>query len=130
MSSIAGLNNYNNLLHTTQRRAISEALEHRAGRVGMDLSFKARGFGRVGEVLTTAAAKVNGKHGDNQYIPEGLHSRPYYGYDARIDPTLLNSVRNKFVDVSGLLIPNKDLPKGKDNMNRTFKPLKSYNIIV
>jgi hypothetical protein len=24
-----------------------------------------------------------------------LHSRPYYGYDARMDPTLLNSVRNK-----------------------------------
>ena len=114
MSSVAGLNNYNNLLHATKRIAISEALEHIAGRVGMDLRFKSQGFGRIDEVLTTPAAKINGKSRDLKYIPTALHSRPYYGYDARMDPTLLNSVRNKYVEVSGLLIPNKDLPKGKD----------------
>jgi hypothetical protein len=128
MASIAGLNGFNNLLYATNKRAMSEALEHRAGRIGLDLRFK--GYETINEVLTTGAAQINGKHGDSKYIPEGIHSRPYYGYDARMDPTLLNSVRNKYVDVSGLLIPNKNLPKGKDDMNRTFKPLKSYNIIV
>ncbi len=88
MTSIAGLNNYNNLLQATKRRAISEELEHRAGRVGMDLRFK--GYANIGEVLTTAAAKINGKSGDLKYISNAQHSRPYYGYDARIDPTLLN----------------------------------------
>ncbi len=58
------------------------------------------------------------------------HSRPYYGYDARIDPTILNAVRNKYVDVSGLLIPNNDLPKNKNGMNRTQKPYRAYGIIV
>ena len=130
MAIIAGLNGFNNLLYATKKRAISEALEHRAARVGMDLRFKARGFGRIGEVLTTAAAKINGKYGDSKYIPKGLHSRPYYGYDARIDPTLLNSVRNKYVDVSGLLIPNKNLPQNKNNMNITVKPYKSFGVIV
>ena len=128
MASIAGLNGFNNLLYATNKRAMSEALEHRAGRVGLDLRFK--GYETINEVLTTGTAQINGKHGDSKYIPGGIHSRPYYGYDARMDPTLLNSVRNKYVDVSGLLIPNKNLPKGKDDMNRTFKPLKSYNIIV
>ena len=128
MASIAGLNGFNNLLYATNKRAMSEALEHRAGRVGLDLRFK--GYETINEVLTTRTAQINGKHGDSKYIPEGIHSRPYYRYDARMDPTLLNSVRNKYVDVSGLLIPNKNLPKGKDDMNRTFKPLKSYNIIV
>lgn len=129
MSSVAGLNNYNNLLQATKRRAISEALEHKAGRVGMDLSFK--GYENINEVLTTAAAKINGKRADIKYVPDVLHSRPYYGYDARTDPTILNSIRNKYVDVSGLLIPNKDLPKkGKDKMNMTVKPLKPYGIIV
>ncbi len=33
------------------------------------------------EVLTAAAAKENGKHADTIYIPNALHSRPYYGYD-------------------------------------------------
>ena len=119
MTSIAGLNNFNNLLYATKRMAISDELEHRAGRVGMDLQFK--GYANIDEVLTTAAAKINGKRADIKYTPDILHSRPYYGYDARIDPTLLNSVRNKYVDVSGLLIPNKDLPKNKNNMeNCTF----------
>ena len=119
---------FNNLLYAIEKRAQSEALEHRAGRVGMDLRFK--GYSKTNEILTTAAAKINGKSGDIKYIPTALHSRPYYGYDARIDPTVLNSVRNKYVDVSGLLIPNKYLPKNKDNMNSTVKPLKPYGIII
>ena len=40
MSSVAGLNNFNNLLQATKRIANSEASERRAGRVGMDLRFK------------------------------------------------------------------------------------------
>ena len=128
MSIVAGLNNFNNLLYATKRRGISETLERKAGRVGMDLRFK--GYANIDEVLTTAAAKINGKYGDSKYIPKGLHSRPYYGYDARIDPTLLNSVRNKYVDVSGLLIPNKNLPQNKNNMNITVKPYKSFGVIV
>ena len=106
MSITATLNHFNNLLEATKRRAIGESLEHRAGRVGLDLTFK--GYETINKVLTTPAAQINGKYGDIKYVPDVLHSRPYYGYDARMDPTLLNSVRNKFVDVSGLLIPNKD----------------------
>ncbi len=128
MSSVAGLNNYNNLLQATKRQAISEALEHKAGRVGMDLRFK--GYDKTDEILTTSVAKLNGKSRDLKYIPTALHSRPDYGYDARIDPTLLNSIRNRYVDVSGTLIPNKYLPKNKDKMNITFKPLKAYGVIV
>lgn len=94
----------------------------------MDLRF--RGYGNTDEVLTSAAAQINGKYADILYVPEGIHSRPYYGYDARIDPTTLNAVRNKFVDVSGLLIPNKELPKNKNEMNRTQKPYRAYGIIV
>lgn len=128
MSIIAGLNGFNNLLYAVKKRTTSEALEHRAGRVGMDLRFK--GYANIGEVLTTSTAKINGKSGDLKYIPTALHSRPYFGYDARIDPTLLNSVRNRYVDVSGLLVPNKNLPKNKDNMNMTVRPFKAYGIIV
>ncbi len=117
MSSVARLNNFNNLLYATKRTAISQELERKAGGVGMDLRFK--GYANIDEVLTTAAAKINGKYADIKYTPDVLHSRPYYGYDARMDPTLLNSVRNKYVEVSGLLIPNKDLPKNKNNMNMT-----------
>ncbi len=128
MSSVAGMNNYNNLLQATKRIAISEAMEHKAGRVGLDLRFK--GYDKTDEILTRAAAKINGKRADIKYIPTPLHSRPYYGYDARMDPTLLNSIRNKFVEVSGLLIANKKLPKNKDKMNMTIKPLKSYGVIL
>ena len=87
-------------------------------------------YENINEVLTTRTAQINGKSGDSQYIPDEKHSRPYYGYDARIDPTILNAVRNKYVDVSGLLIPNKDLPKNKNGMNRTQKPYRAYGIIV
>lgn len=128
MSSIAGLNNFNNLLYATHKRAVYDELEHRAGRVGLDLRFK--GYENINEVLTTRTAQINGKSGDSLYIPQDKHSRPYYGYDAKIDPTILNSVRNKYIDVSGLLIPNKDLPKNKNIMNRTQKPYMAYGIIV
>jgi hypothetical protein len=109
MSSIAGPNNFNNLLYATTRRAIREALEHKAGRVGMDLRFK--GYANIGEVLTTAAAKINGKYADIKYMSNVLHSRPYFGYDAKREPTILNSIRNRYVDVSGFFIVNKDLPR-------------------
>ena len=128
MSSIAGLNNFNNLLYATHKRAVYNELEHRAGRVGLDLRFK--GYENINEVLTTRTAQINGKSGDSLYIPDEKHSRPYYGYDARIDPTILNAIRNKYVDVSGLLIPNKELPKNKNEMNRTQKPYRAYEIIV
>ena len=128
MSIVAGLNHFNNLLYATKRRAISETLEHKAGRVGMDLRFK--GYANIGEVLTTSAAKINGKRADIIYMSNVLHSRPYYGYDAKMDPTILNSIRNKHVDVSGLLILNKDLPKNKNNMNMTVKPFKPYGVIL
>jgi RNA:NAD 2'-phosphotransferase (TPT1/KptA family) len=109
MSIVAGLNHFNNLLYATKRRAISETLEHKAGRVGMDLRFK--GYANIGEVLTTSAAKINGKRADIKYMSNVLHSRPYYGYDAKMDPTILNSIRNRYVDVSGFFIVNKDLPR-------------------
>ncbi len=94
MASVTGLNHFDNLLYATKKIAFHEELEHRAGRVGMDLRF--RGYGSTDEVLTAAAAQINGKYADILYIPDGIHSRPYYDYDARIDPTILNSVRNKF----------------------------------
>ena len=81
MSSVAGLNNFNNLLQATKRIANSEASERRAGRVGMDLRFK--GYSKIDEVLTTSVAKINGKSRDLKYIPDVLHSRPDYGYDHR-----------------------------------------------
>ena len=68
MSSISGLNNFNNLLYATHKRAVYNALEHRAGRVGLDLRFK--GNENINEVLTTRTAQINGKSGDSQYIPD------------------------------------------------------------
>ena len=123
MSSIAGLNNFNNLLYNTRKRAVAEKMEHLAGRVGMDLSPKTPS--RIGEILTAKVSQINGKHGDLKYVPYSIHSRPYYGYDARYDPTLLNSVRNKYVDVSGTLIPNKYLSV-KQGLNQTVRPLTAY----
>ena len=128
MASIAGLNNFNNLLYATKKRAFHDALEHRAGRVGLDLRFK--GHENMNEVLTARVSQINGKSGDSLFIPKDTHSQPYYGYDARIDPTILNAVRNKYVDVSGLLIPNKSLPRNKYDINRTQRPFQAYGIIV
>ena len=125
MSSIAGLNNFNNLLYNTRKRAVAEKMEHLAGRVGMDLSPKTPS--RIGEILTAKVSQINGKHGDLKYVPYSIHSRPYYVYDARYDPTLLNSVRNKYVDVSGLLIPNRNLSSKAGDM--TTRPYRAYSII-
>ena len=126
MSSVAGLNNFNNLLYNTRKRAVAEKMEHLAGRIGMDLSYKEPS--RIGEILTAKASQINGKHGDLKYVPYSIHSRPYYGYDARYDPTLLNSVRNKYVDVSGLLIPNRNLIS-KAGFNTSTHPYRAYGII-
>ena len=112
MASVAGLNNLNNLLYATHKRAICDSQEHRAGRVGLNLSYKRPSH--IGETLTLRASQINGKRGDLKYQPTILHSRPYYNYDARLDPTILNSVKNKFVDVSGMLIPNRNLKSHQD----------------
>ena len=58
------------------------------------------------------------------------HSSPNYGFDAPMDPTILNAVRNRYVDVSGVLIPAQYLPKNKNNINMTVKPLKPIGIVV
>ena len=128
MTTIAGqLNNFNNLLYNTKRRAVNDYLEHKAGRVGLNLKYK--GEAPINEVLTSGTAQINGKYGNLLYKPKVLHSRPYYGYDARFDPTILNAVRNHYTDVSGLLIPPISLPKNKGNMNMTVRPLIPYGII-
>ena len=126
MTSIAGLNNFNNLLYNTKKIAVANVLEHRAGRVPLDLSYKRPA--RPDELLTSSISQINGKYGDLKYKPIVLHSRPYYGYDARIDPTILNAVRNTYVDVSGMLIAAKNLPR-KTNMNVSSHPLIPYGII-
>ncbi len=72
-----------------------DVLEHRAGRVGMDLRYK--GYSRTNEILIAGASQINGKSGNSLYIPKDTHSRPYYGYDAGFDPTILNAVRNKML---------------------------------
>ena len=127
MASIAGLNNFNNLLYATQKRAVSEFREHQAGRIGPDLSYKKPSH--LDENLTLRASQINGKRGDLKYKPTILHSRPYYGYDAGYDPTILNSVRNKFVDVSGTLIPNKHL-KSHQDIQTNPAHLKAIGIIL
>jgi hypothetical protein len=40
MTTIAGLNNFNNLLYSTRKIAIANQLEHKAGRTPLDLSYK------------------------------------------------------------------------------------------
>ena len=126
MSSVTGFNNFNNLLYSTKRRAVSDYLEHKVGKVGPDLSYK--GNSHIADVLSCRVSQLNGKHSDLKYKPKVLHSRPYYGFDARFDPTILNAVRNRYIDVSGLLVLPKDLSKNRD-VNRTFQPLKAYGIV-
>ena len=126
MTSIAGVNDFNNLLYSTRKIAIANNSEHRAGRVPLDLSYKRPA--KIDELLNCGVAQLNGKYKDMKYKPTTTHSRPYYGYDAKMDPTILNAVRNKYTDVSGLLIPPVNLPR-KYDMNRTTKPLVPYGII-
>ena len=82
MTSIAGLNNFNNLLYNTKKIAIANVLEHRAGRVPLDLSYKTPA--RPDELLTSSISHINGTYGDLKYKPIVLHSRPYFGYDASL----------------------------------------------
>ena len=112
MTSIAGrYNHFNNLLYNTQRQADANRAEHRAGRVPLDLSYK--GEAAIYNVLNAGAAQINGKRFDIKYQPKILRSRPNYSYDARYDPTILNAVRYKYVDVSGKLVAPIDLPVKK-----------------
>ena len=121
MTSVANLNNFNNLLYNTRKIALNNQLEHLAGRVPLDLSYK--GEAPITRVINAGAQQLNGKHSDLIYKPYTKHSSPNYGYDARFDPTILNAVRNKYVDVSGYLIPAKELPQNKNQMNITQRPL-------
>ena len=126
MASVSNTRGFNNLLFNTQKLITADRMEHLAGHIGLDLSYKKPS--KIDEILTAKASQINGKQGDLKYKPTEICSRPLTGYDARYDPTLLNSVRNKYVDVSGLLIPNRDLPK-KTNLNTTVHPLTAYGII-
>ena len=129
MTSVANLNNFNNLLYNTKRYALNNYVEYLAGRVPLDLKYK--GEAPIVRVLGAGPQQLNGKHSDIKYLPSNIkHSSPNYGYDARMDPTILNAVRNRYVDVSGLLIPNFDLPKNKTKMNTTVRPLKPIGIVV
>ena len=126
MTTIAGqLGNFNNLLYNTRNNSIANYLEHKAGRVPLDLSYKTPA--RTNEVLNCKAAQINGKYGDLKYKPKILHSRPYYGYDAKFDPTILNAVRYKYVDVSGRLIAPIDLPRRHTQV--AYKPLIPYGVV-
>jgi hypothetical protein len=82
----------------------------------------------VGDARTGGRPWINGKNGDLKYKPVVTHSRPYYGYDAKFDPTILNAVRKTFTDVSGLLIAPINLPS-KTNMNSSSHPLIAYGVI-
>ena len=126
MASVENVNGFNNLLFHTKRRIIADRLEHAQGRTPLDLSFK--GYPNINNVLTCKASQINGKQGGIIYMPTAKHSRPYYGYDARIDTTILDSVRNKLVNVSGRLMPNRDL-RMKYDTNVTQRPLIPIGVI-
>ena len=126
MATIGGLNGFNNLLYATKKRFISEALERNAGHVPLDLSYKEPS--RPTEVLNAPRAQINGKYGDLLYMPTIQRSRIDLNHTAGFDPTILNAVRNKYVDVSGVLIPNKELRK-KPDTNTTVHPFVPYGIV-
>lgn len=118
--------NFNNLLFGIKRRDIAEKLERMAGQTPLDLSYKEPA--RPENLLNTTRAQLNGKYADLKYKPSVLRNRPDLNYDTRIDPTILNAVRNKYIDVSGVLIPNKELRK-KNDTNISLNPLIPYDII-
>ena len=126
MTSVRGLNGYNNLLARTNSRNLASDLEHKAARIPLDLSFK--GYGNINNVLTAKASQINGKQGGIVYMPNVIQSRMYNGYDARFDPTILDAVRNKLVSVSGKLIPNRDL-RLKHDTDITQRPLIPIGVI-
>jgi len=121
-------NHFNNLLYNTKRIALNNIVENLAARIPLDLSPKKPA--PIVRVLNANAQQINGKHSDLKYIPYMQKSRPDYSYDASMDPAILNAVRNNYVDVSGTLIPARDLPKNKGNMNTTVRPLKFYGVVV
>jgi hypothetical protein len=128
MARVQNTNNFNNLLYSIDRRAKAEIAEHYGARVPLGVNdFK--GYSRTDEILNTDRAKVNGKMGDFKYELPFAHSRPYGGFDAKFDPTILNAVRKNYVDVSGLLIAPEDLPR-KQNKNTSQHPLILKNIIT
>ena len=128
MANIANTSKFNNLLYSTKRRAYGELAEHYATRVPLGVN-EFKGYSITDEILTSKAAQVNGKSGDAKFELPFKHSRPYYGFDARLDPTILNAVRKTYTDVSGLLIAAEDLP-AKRNKNVSQNPLKAKGIIV
>jgi hypothetical protein len=71
-------------------------------RKAMDLKYK--GEYPVTKLLFAGASQLNGKSGDLKYEPTIAHSRPYYGSDAKTDPTILNSIRKKFTSQSPISI--------------------------
>jgi hypothetical protein len=128
MAQVANVNHYNNLLQNTKRRAIGEYLEHKVARIPLDLSYKEQS--PVYNIINAGVSQINGKRGDFKYKPDNeKHSRPDYSYDARIDDTILNAIRNRYVDVSGLLIANKHL-KVPTDLNMTQRPLKTYGMVL
>lgn len=126
MATIGSLNGFNNLLYSTKKRVIADALEHNAGHVPLDLSYKQPS--RPTEVLNAPRAQINGKYRDLFYMPTILQSRIDLNHTSGYDPTILNAVRNKYVDVSGVLIPNKELQM-KTDTNMTVHPFVSYGIV-
>jgi hypothetical protein len=117
---------YNNLLEAVKRRDNAEKMERIAGRVGMDLRFK--GYENINRVLTTKASQINGKFGNMKYMPIIAKSRPYLNYDEAFDPTILNAVRNTYVNVSGLNIPIKNLKNS--NFVTTTKPFIPVGVVA
>jgi len=126
MTSVENIQGFNNLLYSVKRRGLSQALEYEAGHQPLDLSFK--GYGNINNVLTAKASQINGKQGNIIYKPKALRSRPQLNYEEGKDPTILNSVRNKLVNVSGQLIPNRDLGS-TTGMNTTQRPLIPMDIV-
>lgn len=126
MANVAGLNGFNNLLYHTNLRRNAEKFEHENARQTLDLSFK--GYPNINNVLTAKVSQINGKRGDLIYKPKVMKNRPDFSYDAHIDPTTLNSIRDKLVDVSGRFIPNRDFNKNT-GFNTTQRPLIPTGVI-
>lgn len=127
MTSIVGKNDFNNLYSALKKAEITQKLERLSGHRPLDLSYKKPI--NTDEILNCSRNQTNGKQGDFKYVSQISKSRPYLNYDAGFDPTILNAVRNKYVNVSGTLIPYKELPR-KTNLNTTIKPFIPYGIII
>ena len=128
MAQVCNTKYYNNLLATVSRNKERDDLEHKMARVPLDLRYK--GENPVTKLLTCGSEQINGKQYDIKYQPKIIRSTPNFGYDARKDTTILNGIRNKFVDVSGLLIPNQELKQKDKQMNFTQMPLKMRGMVI